>query len=209
MILGGTHGNEPAGFEAAYKLIQQFSNANLKAGEIFIIPEANRVSDSLKSRRIAVPRGVDIEKGNLNRCYPGKADGLPMEQLAYQITQFIKEHGIDLFLDLHESPKFHLESKDKKGSYHGLGQTLIYTPGDEATWLAMVVADEMNSSIVERIKQFSLVEHPIKSSAAWSAGKYFKIPAFTIETCKQLPLAERVKYQVQIVNILLREKGII
>ena len=112
MILGGTHGNEPAGFEAAYRLIQQFSNTNLKKGEIFIIPEANRVADSLNSRRIPVPKGVDIEKGNLNRCYPGYPDGLPMEQLAHQITQFIKEHDIDLLLDQHESPKFHLESND-------------------------------------------------------------------------------------------------
>jgi len=209
MILGGTHGNEPAGFEAAYRLIQQFSNTGLKNGEIFIVPEANRVSDSLNSRRIPVPKGVDIEKGNLNRCYPGNPDGLPMEQLAYQINQFIKEHDIDIFLDLHESPKFHLESKDQKGSYKGLGQTLIYTPNDEATWLAMVVADEINSSITERLRQFSLVERPIESSAAWSAGKYFGIPAFTVETCKQLPLEDRVAFQVRIVNIILREQGII
>lgn len=209
MILGGTHGNEPAGFEAAYRLIQQFSNINLKSGEIFIIPEANRVSDSLNRRRIAVPKGMDIEKGNLNRCFPGNPDGLPMERLAHQITQFIKEHEIDLFLDLHESPKFHLESKDEKGSYKGLGQTLIYTPNDEATWLAMVVADEMNSSITDRLKQFSLVERPIERSAAWSAGKYFGIPAFTVETCKQLPLQERVQYQIRIVNIILRERGLL
>ena len=209
MILGGTHGNEPAGFEAAYRLIQQFSAIDLKSGEIFIVPESNRIADSLNNRRIPVPKGVNIEKGNLNRCYPGNPDGLPMEQLAHQITQFIKEHDIDVFLDLHESPKFHLESRDEKGSYKGLGQTLIYTPNDEATWLAMVVADEMNSSIFERIKQFSLVERPIQSSAAWSAGKHFGIPAFTVETCKQLALEERVEYQVRIVNIILSDKGII
>lgn len=209
MILGGTHGNEPAGFEAGYRLVQLFSTKNLKRGEIFIVPESNRIADSLNNRRIPVPKGVDFEKGNLNRCYPGNPDGMPMEQLAHQITEFIKEHNIDLLLDLHESPKFHLESKDEKGSYKGLGQTLIYTPNDEATWLAMVVADEMNGSITDRLKQFSLVERPIESSAASSAGKYFGIPAFTVETCKQLPLEERVEYQVRIVNIILREQGII
>jgi predicted deacylase len=209
LILGGTHGNEPAGFEAAYRLVQQFSSANLKSGAIFVVPEANRIADSLNSRRIPVPKNVEIEKGNLNRCYPGNPDGLPMEQLAHQIMQFTKAHHIDLFLDLHESPKFHLESKDEKGSYHGLGQTLIYTPNEEATWLAMVVADEINSSLLDRMKKFSLVEQPIEGSAAWSAGKYFGIPAFTIETYKQLPLEERVDYQVRIVNIILREQGIL
>jgi predicted deacylase len=209
IILGGTHGNEPAGFEAGYRLIQQFSNINLKSGEIFIVPESNRIADSLNNRRIPVPQSVNIEKGNLNRCYPGDPNGLPMEQLAHQIMEFIKEHNIGLLLDLHESPKFHLESKDEKGSYKGLGQTLIYTPNEAATWLAMVVADEMNGIITEHLKQFSLVEQPIESSAAWSAGKYFEIPAFTVETCKQLPLEERVDYQVRIVNIILREKGIL
>jgi predicted deacylase len=209
MILGGTHGNEPAGFEATYRLIQQFSDIDLKSGEIFIVPESNRIADSLNNRRIPVPKGVNVEKGNLNRCYPGTPDGFPMEQLAHQITRFIEMHDIDLLLDLHESPKFHLQSTDEKGSYKGLGQTLIYALNDEATWLAMVVADEMNSSITERLRQFSLVERPIESSAAWSAGKYFGIPAFTVETCKQLPLEERVDYQVRIVNIILKEKGIL
>lgn len=149
LILGGTHGNEPAGFEAAYRLIQQLAGTNLKTGKIFIVPEANRIADSLNQRRIAVPKGIDIEKGNLNRCYPGDPEGLPMEQLAYQISQFIQTHHIDLLLDLHESPRFHLEYRDKKGGYHGLGQTLIFTPNDAATYLAMVVADEMNSTIFD------------------------------------------------------------
>jgi len=208
MILGGTHGNEPAGFEAAYCLMDQFSSNGLKAGEIFIVPEANRLADSLNTRRIPVPAGINKERGNLNRGYPGDPNGLPMEQLAYQITEFTREHNVDLFLDLHESPRFHLESKNKNGDYHGLGQTLIYAPNDKATWLAMIVADKLNSSITENIKQFTLIERPIETSAAWSAGKHFNIPAFTVETCKKLPLKQRVQYQVEIVNIILREKGV-
>ena len=207
MILGGTHGNEPAGFEAAYRLMDQFSSNGLKAGEIFIVPEANRLADSLNTRRVPVPAGIDKERGNLNRGFPGDPNGFPMEQLAHQITEFIREHSVDLFLDLHESPRYHLESKNEDGDYHGLGQTLIYTPNEEATWLAMVVADKLNSSITERRKQFTLLELPIETSAAWSAGKYFNIPAFTVETCKKLPMEERVQYQVEIVNIVLSEKG--
>ncbi|HEX9974234.1 MAG TPA: hypothetical protein VGD14_19350, partial [bacterium] len=112
-------------------------------------------------------------------------------------------------IDLHESPKFHLESRDAKGNYYGLGQTLIYTPNEEATWLAMIVADELNARIPEKIKQFSLVEQPIESSAAWSAGKHFNIPAFTVETCKKLPLEERIQYQLEILNSIFREQGMI
>lgn len=209
MIVGGTHGNELAGFEAAHRLIKQFADSPLNAGEVFIIPEANRVADSLNKRRIPVPEGVDIELGNLNRCYPGKAEGLPMERLAFEITELIKKYNVELFLDLHESPVYHLESRKKDGSYHGLGQTLIYTPTEEATWLGMVVLDQINTDIPEGKERFSLIERPIELSAAWSAGKHFGIPAFTTETCRQLPLEKRVEYQLKIVNIMLREKGMI
>ncbi|MCI0494173.1 succinylglutamate desuccinylase/aspartoacylase family protein [candidate division KSB1 bacterium] len=209
LILGGTHGNEPAGFEAAYRLLETLAKNPIKAGKIFIVPEANRQAVAHNNRRIPVPDGIDFERGNLNRCYPGSSDGLPMEQEACQITQFIRRQNVDLFIDLHESPKFHLESKDAKGNYFGLGQTLIYTPNEEATWLAMIVADELNARIPEKIKQFSLVEHPIESSAAWSAGKHFNIPAFTVETCKKLPLEERIEYQLDILNLIFREKGML
>jgi len=177
MILGGTHGNEPAGFEAAHFLLKQFSDSPIKCGEIFIIPESNRVADSLMERRIPTPDSLDIELGNLNRCYPGKEDGLPMEQMAFEIMDLIKKHRVSLFLDLHESPVYHLQSRKKDGSYHGLGQTLIYTLNEEATWLAMVVLDQINTGIPAGIEQFSLIENPIELSGAWSAGKFFQIPA--------------------------------
>lgn len=43
------------------------------------------------------------EVTNLNRCYPGRKNGYGTEQLAYAITTLIKEEGIDLAIDLHES----------------------------------------------------------------------------------------------------------
>ncbi|MBL7094406.1 succinylglutamate desuccinylase/aspartoacylase family protein [candidate division KSB1 bacterium] len=209
LILGGTHGNEPAGFEAAHRLLEQFSKSSLKKGQIFIIPEANKLADYNQNRRIPVPKGVDIEFGNLNRCYPGNPDGLPMEQVAYEITQLIKKQKVNLFLDLHESPVFHMEQKSKTSEYHGLGQTLIYTPNEKAAWLGMVVIDFLNDQIPPGNKQFSMIENPIKHSAAWSAGINFNIPGFTVETCKKLPLEERVRYQMDVVNVMLKEMGMI
>ena len=132
-----------------------------------------------------------------------------MEKAAFEITQLIRNTGVDLLLDLHESPVFHLEMKDKKSQYHGLGQTLIYTPDEQATWLGMVVLDYLNSKIPPGIKQFSLAERPVKHSAAWSAGENFNIPGFTVETCKKLPLEERIQYQIEIVNIMLKEMGML
>jgi len=195
LIIGGTHGNEPAGFEAAHRLLNQFARENIKKGEIYIIPEANRVSVLTKKRRIPVPKGIDRERGNLNRCYPGDSTGLPMEIAAFEIMQLARDKHIDLLFDLHESPVFHLEYHDKKNQYHGLGQTLIYTPNEKATWLGMVVVDHLNSNIPPGKKQFSLAERPIQYSTAWAAGTHLQIPGFTVETCKKLPWAERIEYQ--------------
>ncbi|HAZ20721.1 MAG TPA: succinylglutamate desuccinylase, partial [Clostridiales bacterium] len=43
------------------------------------------------------------ETRNLNRCYPGRPDGNLMEKTAYAIVQLIKNEGVDLTFDLHES----------------------------------------------------------------------------------------------------------
>ncbi len=209
LIVGGTHGNEPAGFEAAHRLIAQFAGTPPQKGVVFIIPEANKISILNNNRRIPVPEGVDRERGNLNRCYPGDANGLPMEKMASEVTELIRSENVKLLLDLHESPVFHLEYKSKKKEYHGLGQTLIYTPNEEATWLGMVTLDHLNSQIPPGLKQFSLAERPIKYSTAWVAGEYFNIPGFTVETCKKLPLKERIHYQLEVVNRILQEFGVI
>jgi hypothetical protein len=53
------------------------------------------------------PSGMVIEDGaesrNLNRNYPGKADGNPTQQLAYGILELIRKEGVDFNLDMHES----------------------------------------------------------------------------------------------------------
>ena len=43
------------------------------------------------------------ETRNLNRCYPGIADGTLSEQVAYAVTNMINTLGIDMEIDLHES----------------------------------------------------------------------------------------------------------
>lgn len=47
------------------------------------------------------------ETRNLNRGYPGRADGNLTEQMCYAITELIKQEGIGLTFDLHEaSPEY-------------------------------------------------------------------------------------------------------
>ncbi|HYN43610.1 MAG TPA: succinylglutamate desuccinylase/aspartoacylase family protein [Thermoanaerobaculia bacterium] len=43
------------------------------------------------------------ETRNLNRAYPGRADGSLTEQIAFAITTLIREERVDLAIDLHEA----------------------------------------------------------------------------------------------------------
>jgi hypothetical protein len=43
------------------------------------------------------------EVRNLNRCYPGRADGFLTEKIAFGIMNLIREEQVDIGIDLHES----------------------------------------------------------------------------------------------------------
>ena len=145
LVLGNTHGNEPAGRLAAVLLLE---NAKVKKGRLILIPTANPMNLTHNAPQDAHPQRLDLklpsgkvrqfrmgartsnpiyewplpdtyihpasgqqlagsEKSNLNRCYPGLADGAPTERLAYAIVQLIKKEKVDLAVDLHEaSPEY-------------------------------------------------------------------------------------------------------
>ena len=207
MLIGGTHGNEPAGYEAGLRLLQRFTKNPPKSGTIILIPLANRMAVDNFERRVPVPDGVDIEKGNLNRCYPGKAAGYPMEQLSYAIEQLVRENRVSLFIDMHEAMRNHLDT-EYEGVQKGLGQTLIYSPNDATTFYLIDLLDAINEKITNPSEKFSALERPVKYSGAWWAGKYLDIAAFTFETSRSLPLATRINLHLFLVDQALKTAGV-
>jgi hypothetical protein len=144
LILGGSHGNEPAGALAAVLLVE---HAVPRSGRVFVIPHANRSSFTHTDYQEASPRLLafagasgrrtfrygsratnptdqwpdpDIyvhassgqqlsgaETRNLNRAYPGRADGTFTERVAFAITSLIRSERVDIVIDLHEaSPEY-------------------------------------------------------------------------------------------------------
>jgi len=144
LVLGGTHGNEPAGYMAAILFVE---NARPSAGRLFVIPRVNASAASHTDPMEGTPRYFTIdgasgkrvfrfgsratnpvdqwpdpdiyihaasgqqlsgsETRNLNRAYPGRADGTFTEKVAYAVTSLIKQEKIDVTIDLHEaSPEY-------------------------------------------------------------------------------------------------------
>ncbi len=118
-----------------------------------------------------------------------------------EIIGLMKLHKIGMLLDLHEARTFHRIDRTS------LGQTLLFADNSISTALAMDTVEAVNRKINDEIKKFSLVGHPIRTSAAWYAGKYLDIASFTVETSTRQPLEERVEQQLMIVRELLTAGG--
>jgi predicted deacylase len=140
LVLGGTHPNEPAGFLAAYVLVE---NAAVPRGRLIVVPRANHSGFTHTEPGEAMPLHFEIatpsgnrvfrvgcrftnpldqwpdpevylhypsgqrlsgnETRNLNRAYPGRADGDFTERAAFAITSLVNREQVDLVIDLHES----------------------------------------------------------------------------------------------------------
>lgn len=106
LILGGVHGNEPGGWEAA----EAIADWQPKAGSLLVIPRANVVATRVFEQTLP-------ELGDLNRLYPGsEGAALPMSRMAAAIIKLAREFEVDLVIDLHESLGFYLERGANNGT---------------------------------------------------------------------------------------------
>jgi hypothetical protein len=96
------------------------------------------------------PGGYVLENGqesrNLNRTYPGKADGTRTEQLSYTIMALVKQEHVDFSLDMHEAdtPERNKVDDDyRPGGNKRLAYTLVAHPkGLELAAFALLAMDE-------------------------------------------------------------------
>ncbi|MBO1308016.1 succinylglutamate desuccinylase/aspartoacylase family protein [Enterococcus sp. 669A] len=94
LITAGVHGGEYPGIEAAKRLSQEINPSELM-GNLIILP---CVSQRAFYQRIAFVNPADGK--NLNRSFPGKADGTETEKIAYTLeTAFFSL--ADFYLDFH------------------------------------------------------------------------------------------------------------
>jgi uncharacterized protein len=93
-LVAGAHGTEYASIIALEKLAQRINPATL-SGTVIIVPLINLASFAQK-----VPHINPIDGKNMNRLYPGKADGTQTERALWAIGRQVVE-PCDYFIDLH------------------------------------------------------------------------------------------------------------
>lgn len=194
-IMGGIHGDERAGWNAALRLI----NYEFTRGTIYILPVAN-VKAAYNTPQPTRHFGQD-----LNRQFPGNRYGTDTQILAFYIYNVIKEAKPDLVLDLHESRGSYLEEEGYLGNqillHHGLYNLYV-----------LEVLDAFNKLDLMKGKlSFRLDGSPPSGSINRTFTENEDIPVFTIETnrgglsinAETIPLESRIAEQLALVEIIL------
>ncbi|MGI6468467.1 MAG: M99 family carboxypeptidase catalytic domain-containing protein [Syntrophomonadaceae bacterium] len=187
MIVGGVHGNEPAGYTAA----AQVKNWDIKKGKLIVLPKANKK---------AVERRTRTYNGDLNRDFPQGKNQSADTALARSIWSAVKKYDVDWLMDMHEGYGYCKRTKS-------VGQSLIYYPNSTTQTMAKAIVNNLNKGISTSYKKFSLFKYPVKGSLARAAGQYLGVHAFIFETCDDPALSTRVKYQTKAANTLLSRLG--
>src|SRR5215510_8906170 len=93
LLTGANHGDEYEGPVALYDLARTLSPSNVK-GRVIIVPAMNYPAFQ------AGTRTSPIDRGNLNRSFPGRPDGSVTEKIADYFTRCLLPLA-DIVLDFH------------------------------------------------------------------------------------------------------------
>ncbi len=216
LIIGGIQGNEPGGYLAA----DLYVDMSLREGTLIVVPRAN-FSSIVKD-----VRGV---KGDMNR----KFASVSREDSDHRIVDILREliAESDYLLNLHDGAGFYSERwESPMRNPKQCGQSIItdceqyYAPRKDRVLplgdMARRVCEAVNAQIENKEYHFSFNNHRTlepttlhaeqRTSATFYALTQHEIPAFGIETSKQIGSYElRVKFQTMVINAFMKEFGII
>jgi hypothetical protein len=215
LIVGGLQGDEPGGFLSA----DLYSELRLEEGNLIVIPRANFKSIILFNR------GTD---GDMNRRFHIDEVQYEMDKVVQVIKELMGES--DIFINLHDGWGFHSpEHTSWLRSPERFGQSIIvdsntYTCSNgevlDLEKMAKYVLNEVNQKIKNEnyhMHYFNTqTQNPdtpfeeMKKTATFYALREHCIPAFGVETSKNLPSQEmKILHHNYAVNAFMQLVGIV
>ncbi|MDP2682310.1 MAG: M14/M99 family metallopeptidase [Deltaproteobacteria bacterium] len=217
MIVGGIQGDEPGGYLSA----DLYADMALHKGNLIVVPRANFFSIIEHKRAINWDMNRRFAIANSKEYYEDKI----VEILKGLMSQS------DFFLNLHEGSGFFRESYES-GLKNPMrfGQSIIadadiyYSKEKGANIplgdIARKIADHVNKIIDNQQYHFRFNNHRTfekntshpeqKKSATFYALSTYGIPAFGVETSKEIKEIEaKVRMQTMVINVFMDEFGII
>jgi uncharacterized protein len=181
LVIGGIHGDEPAGMEAA----RQLATKQPARGKMIVIPVANRLA---AESNVRTPRFMQ----DLNRSFPGKRKGTDTERLAASIMDVIARYRPAVAVDLHEA------GSESDPDWKETANSLILSEDVRAAEIALTVLEAMNPTRGEQ--PFTFLSGAPAGSFNREVARRFKIPVITVETSKRDSMPSRVETQIEIVK---------
>lgn len=184
LISAGIHSAEYVGIQAAIELSNELDVKELR-GNVIILPLANR--SGFENRTMSM---VYEDGKNLNRVFPGDAEGSEADRLAHTLFEvFIK--NVDYYIDLHSGDGF---------------ETLVpyvYYLGDTST-------EEKAKQMVTCVNTKYYVRSRCRTGGAYNLASIYGIPSVLIER-GQLSLFSREEIEADKADVrnILRYAGIL
>ncbi len=198
LVVGGVHGNEPAGFRAA----TQIQNWPITKGKLVVLPCVNRLGIAANMRWFPEHRN-DRSLRDLNRNFPTVERPGPQTRLGKAVWEFVKQQKPDWVFDLHEGFDFHRVNNKSVGS------SVIAFPVN--TGFASSLQRAVNADIRDN-RQFDLLTQsgPASGSLARACEEQLGARSFILETTfKDQSLSKRARQHRTMMSVALRKIGII
>jgi predicted deacylase len=195
MLTAGIHGNEKASVLAANKLLVLLKKGSIQIdnGVLILVPVVNQ--QAFKQNIRGIP--------DLNRTFPRKPNTEARHPLSRALFRLAKQDQPAWYIDLHEANGL------SNVNPRVLGQTIITNPNSIAIPSVRRIVAQMNRTIAQRSKHFTVRLYVLPGSGRTTAYQQFNSRAITVETCWSLPISDRVNFQMQILRHLLNETGLI
>jgi putative intracellular protease/amidase len=190
-VVGGVHGNEPAGAAAA----EAIRHWPLIRGKLVVVPRAN--VPALEANKRLTP-GLGTNLSNLNRNFPRAGEGGGARgELAEAIWKLAIDSKPDWVIDLHEGYDF------SQANQKSVGSSIIVHRNEAGLKAADRMLEAVNRTIPEPEMQFVRRLVPVDGSLARAAGEHLRVPAMILETTSKQPLQKRVSQHETMVSSLL------
>lgn len=174
-IVGGTHGDELAGWYAGVLL----KKASIRAGTVYIVAPFNQYGAEHVQREARDDR-------DLNRRFPGDPAGNEAERIAAALYADIRDKEPELVLDLHEA-RYHTDGRDN------LGGSIICQDMGPISDLVLSLLAGSDGGTLSVTRPLTLYGSPPEGSLNRTVTRELGIPVITVETDRREELDVRVR----------------
>ena len=197
LIIGGMHGNEPAGHRAA----RQIATWSVKAGKLVVLPAANPPALAQRKRRIP---GLEDDAGDLNRHFPVVEGAvLPTGPAAPELWEFVLSVEPDIVIDLHEGYGFRAAGSKSVGS-----SVITHRRKDDQS--QSMLLSSVNADIDDPERTFVPLKTIVARSLARAAAESLNVESHIFETTTtKQPLSLRCRQHRTLVSSRLFQLGML